>query len=114
MTWTELVSSIRMNDGWLIYAGKIGLIQADVWHASLNVEMNMVDVTSAFSPGRQMVPGTTDIHFAAQLADKYQWSKPVTDAPPPNLAALLVLARRHPEEYEKLCEGEAILKALGG
>lgn len=33
---------------------------------------------------------------------------------PPEVRALLALARAHPEEYEHLREGEAVLRALGG
>jgi hypothetical protein len=33
---------------------------------------------------------------------------------PPEVRALLALARAHPEEYEHLRESEAVLRALGG
>lgn len=33
---------------------------------------------------------------------------------PPEMLALLGLARNHPAEYERLRDGEAVLRALGG
>lgn len=104
-----------MRPGWLLYAGDMGLITADVLDADMSMQTSTLDVTSVFSSARQLVRGTTEITFKAQLDEKnMHWDQDVTGGEPPNLAALLALARHHPDEYRQWCEGEAVLKALGG
>ena len=104
-----------MQRGWLLYAGNLGMVAADVLDADMSVQTSTIDITSVASPGRHLVRGPTEITFKAQLAaEKMRWDQDVMGGEPPHLAALLALARRHPEEYEQLREGEEILKALGG
>lgn len=67
------------------------------------------DITGTFRLGRVAMT-TDDCKDAPGL-----WELARDDPhPPPELAALLELARRHPEEFEELREGEAVLRALGG
>ena len=109
------LSRLRGRAGWLLYAGDLGLIVADVVDADMSVQSSTLDVTSWVSPVRQLVRGPTEITFTARLHEKkMQWDQDPTGGEPPHLAALLALARNHPDEYNELCERETILKALGG
>lgn len=105
-----------MRPGWLLYSGELGLVVADVLDAEMSAQTSTVDVSSWHSPFRQVIRGHTEIKFTAQIdANKMHWDQNVAGGEqPPNMAALLALARRHPDEYGELCEGEEILKALGG
>src|SRR6267378_2543188 len=109
------LSRLRTQQGWLLYAGNLGLIVADVLDVDISVQSSNLDVTSWASPFRQMVRGPTEIKFTAQLyEEKMQWDQNPTKGGPPHLAALLALARNHPDEYHELRERESVLKALGG
>lgn len=110
------MTRFRTREGWLLYAGPIGVIAGGVLHADLSIRTSTIDVTSAFSPGRQFVPGLTEITFTAELTpEKIRWDKnPVEDQPQPDLKALLALACNHPAEYAELHERENVMRALGG
>lgn len=108
--------------GWMLYASPDlfggSAISGDVlWH-----EMAMdrsgwgssLRITAEMAPGVQVRQGRAD----AAMWEAFQgWPEPgVKDGRrwPPEMRALLALARNHPEEYERLREGEAVLGALGG
>lgn len=107
------MSRLSTYGGWLLYSGKMGSITAEVAHASMDWRVTGINVTSISSPYTQFVPGPPDITLTAQLTVNTLWDRE-SETKPPNFAALMALARRHPEEYLDLCEGEDILKALGG
>jgi hypothetical protein len=94
----------------------MGVVTGEVIDAALDVQTSSIDITSIGSRGRQWIPGPTDIRFTAELAEGMNWDKTVigVTGDPPDMLALLALARRHPKEYQELHEGENILKALGG
>lgn len=102
------------KDGDLLYAGRLGLIVAEVLHVDVSMQVSHVDVTSGASPYRQSIHGPTEVTLNAQLGPACRWDRNPAGGDMPNLAALLALARRHPQEYDQLREGEEVLKALGG
>jgi hypothetical protein len=109
------MSRFRGRLGWLLYSGDLGTIAADVVDADMSVQTSTLDVTSWASPVRQLLRGPTEITFTASLYEKkMQWDRDPTGGETPHLAALLALARNHPDEYNELRERETILKALGG
>jgi hypothetical protein len=92
----------------------MGMVTGNVLDAAIDVQTSSIDVSSGLY--RQWVPGPIDARFIAHLSPEMQWDKTVTGTTgdPPDILALLALARKHPEEYQQLHEGEQILKALGG
>lgn len=103
-----------IRPGWLLYSGSLGVIEADVIAADIEMRTSHVDVTSIVSPGRQFVYGPPDIKFTAQLAEKFDWDKMGISGERPHMGALMALARNHPDEYRQWRDAEAVLKALGG
>jgi hypothetical protein len=103
---------MSLRQGWLLYAGQLGVIAADVLDADIISTQNSLDVTSIMSPVRQVLYGPPDITFTAQLSAEISWEKTATPGEPPHLGALLALARNHPEEYRRWREAETVLKAL--
>jgi len=108
------MSCIHARGGWLLYSGQLGVIAADVLDADMSMRSRSLDVTSIVSPVRQLVYGPPDITFTAQLGRKIDWNQAAAAGEPPDLNALLALARRHPDEYQRWHEAETVLKALGG
>lgn len=110
------MTRIHSYDGWLLYAGRMGLVTGEVLDVALDMQTSSIDITSIDSRVRQYIPGSIDVTFTARLGPDIKWDKTVVGmkGDPPDMLALLALARRHPEEYQQLHEGENILKALGG
>ena len=106
--------SRRIRDGWLLYEGILGVIAGQVLHSDISVQHSYLDVTSVASPVRQLAHGYTEITFTAVLAEDMEWNRNPSGGDMPDIKALLALARRHPDEYDELRLGEAVLKALGG
>ncbi len=105
----------HIRPGWLLYAGNLGLIAADVLDAEMSVQSSTLYVPSFFSSVRQLVRGPAEITFTAKLYEKkMQWDQDPAGGEPPHMDALLALARNHPDEYHELREREDVLKALGG
>ncbi len=109
----------KQGFGWLMYAGNLGgtkcrLITGEVRHIDVEVHQDVIDVTSIYSPVRQHVAaGPREVTISASMGNMSmveQEQLPV----PADIKALLDLARRHPEEYAELREGEDIMRALGG
>lgn len=118
--YDDLMTRISSAQGWLLYANpeiaKGMVVSGDVmifelavdrsaWGSSLRVTCDL-----AAPVLRQGVPLESMMWEALQSwpGDKQgrKW--------PPEMLALLALARNHPEEYERLRDGEAVLRALGG
>lgn len=112
----RLINRVGRWGGWLLYAGDIGVVAGRVLHADLSMHATMIDVTSIASPHRVHVPADRQVTFTADLnPENMTWDRPgPSTAVVPNLKALMALARRHPDEYDELREGEEIMKALGG
>jgi len=109
------MSRLRTQGGWLLYAGDLGTVAAEVLDADMSMQTSTLDVTSYISPVRQLVRGPTEITFTARLYEKkMQWDRNPSGGEPPHMGALLALAHNHPDEYNELREREDILKALGG
>lgn len=108
------MSRFRTRDGWLLYEGTLGVIAGQVLHSDINVQQSYIDVTSVDSPGRITIPEYTEITFNAVMGGDMEWNRNPSHGDMPDIKALLALARRHPDEYDELRLGEAVLKALGG
>lgn len=108
------MSRMRYQGGWLLYGGNLGTIAAEVLDADISVQMSRIDVSSFSSPLAHSIRGPVSCTFTAQLYEEMEWDRGRTGTQRPHMAALLALARKHPEEYEDLREREDVLKALGG
>jgi hypothetical protein len=97
-----------------LYEGTLGVIAGQVLHSDISVRQGFLDITSIESPYRQTVRGVTEITFTAEMGENMEWNRSPSGGDMPDIKALLALARRHPDEYDELRLGEAVLKALGG
>lgn len=71
------------------------------------------DITATF--GLADVVLTTSVNTSDDFQGQSMWEIVRDMTPrPPEVTALLALARAHPQEYAELTEGEAVLRALGG
>lgn len=102
--------------GWLMYAGNLGgkcaLITGNVTQVDVEVRQDVIDVTSMYSPVRQTIGGPREMTIFARM--DHMTIEQQGQAPAVDMKALMMLARQHPDEYARLCEAEAVLRALGG
>jgi hypothetical protein len=114
---------------WLLLAGDIGghqgVLSGDVFRTDVSVQHGLGLYTSAVSV-------TCELGKAAlRTGQRYQGERVMLESLlwealrtwpdenagrrwPPEMLALLALARKYPQEYEILRDGEAVLRALGG
>ncbi len=104
--------SWRPDPGWLLYSGPEGTLAGQVYQLHLSMHTNTIDISSIDSGNYMRVAGPPQVTVTAEMVGETLTRN--TTRPPVNYKALLVLAARHPEEYEELCETEDVLKALGG
>jgi hypothetical protein len=120
MTMRSITTAFR--PGWLVFAGNLGgsdaAVCGEAWAVNLSVEH------SAWSHSVRLDAELRDaVMFHGKPPEQHlwealqHWPQPGTKDGrrwPAEMEALLALARRHPEEYEELRQGEAVLRALGG
>jgi hypothetical protein len=121
------MSFIYAPHGWLLYAipsmNEGAVIAGDVMGFELSAEHGYGDaawrVTAEMAPGAQLhtkAPGGSAPGLESLMWEALQsWPESGRKGGrrwPPEMLALLALARNHPEEYEQLREGEIVLKAL--
>jgi hypothetical protein len=95
-----------ISDGWLLYVGKLG--GQDV---TLTGKTSYVSISMNRDPF-YAAANTTHVQATMYAAD-LKHGKPAPRCPV-DPEALLILARRHRAEYDKIREQMAILRALGG
>ncbi len=100
-----------------MYAGNLGgkcaLVTGDVSQIDVSFQREVTEISSFSSPYRAYAGGPVSYSVNAQLKGmsvEYQDTAPAHA----DIKVLLALARRHPDEYAELREGEEIMKALGG
>lgn len=121
------MTRLHSRYGWLLYANPDisggTVLAGDVMQFELSAEHAYggmaIRVACEMMPGASIRQGAgSGTSLEALMWDALQsWPEPgIRDGRrwPPEMMALLELARRHPEEYEELREGEAVLRALGG
>lgn len=119
-----MMSRLHLRHGWLLYAhpevSKGMVVSGDVMAFELSAEHayggQSLRVTCELYRGdvRHSMNGAS---LESMMWNALQdWPEPGKDGRkwPPEMLALLALARNHPEEFERLREGEAVLNALGG
>lgn len=116
------MSRLHMRRGWLLYAQPDlfggSVVSGDVFSYEMSMDHSRwgssLRIVTEMEPGVQVRQGPVN---AALWEALQSWPEPGTKDGrewPPEMRALLALARNHPEEYERLREGEAVLKVLGG
>jgi hypothetical protein len=113
----------RCRPGWLLYASpEIGpglVLSGEVLRFELAAEHSWA--AASYRVTCELAPGAVPRHDGPLEAAMWQalqsWPQPGSKDGrrwPAEMEALLALARNHPEEYERLRDGEAVLRALGG
>lgn len=108
--------------GKLLFTGDIGgldgFISATVHRFSIESRRSgpwdAPEITAAFDLSRVEIQHGPDDGALWRTLNGWVKENPRDHKWPPDVVALLELARRHPEEYEELREGEAVIRALGG
>lgn len=119
------MTRMHFRQGWLLYANpeisKGMVVSGDVMTFELSAERafggTSLRITCELPYGAALRYGAHGAPLEAMMWDALQsWPQAGKDGRrwPPEMRALLALARNHPEEYEQLREGEAVLRALGG
>jgi len=121
------MSRFHYRQGWLLYANpeiRQGMVvSGDVLTFELSAERSFGGMSLRVTcelPGaslRQSVPASPRTLEQLMWEALQSWPEPgARDGRrwPPEMEALLELAKRHPEEYEELREGAAVFRALGG
>lgn len=118
--------SSAFRPGWLLFAGNLAgtegvVVSGEAWAVDLSAEHaawgSRIRLTAELQDA-VIIQARPPRSLEQSLWDALQrWPQPgVPDGRrwPAEVEALLALARNYPEEYERLRDGEAVLRALGG
>lgn len=120
------MSRLHSRHGWLLYANpevsKGMVVSGDVMTFELSAELayggTSLRITCELPPGAELRHGTHGATLESMMWQALQrWPEPGGKDGrrwPPEMRALLALAQNYPEEYERLRDDEAVLRALGG
>jgi len=115
------MTRMYFRHGWLLYA-----------HQDMSGGAVVSGDVMSFELSAERFAGGTSLRLAVELPGELRAGRPLEQLMwdafqswpepgrkdgrrwPPEMEALLALARNHPEEYGRLREGEAVLRALGG
>jgi hypothetical protein len=105
--------------GWLLFAGNLGadvVIAGQAYGSQAGVRHGMSGTSVSISADLDRPVIHQGRPLEAMVWEAFQsWpDERAGQRWPPEVLALLALARNHPEEYERLRESEAVLRALGG